>query len=212
MENLARSIANKISKKLGYDDEKTAVIAYGLIGLFQFIIILCACALIGLVFGFFWEAMIIFWGAGLLRRVMGGAHSSGFYSCLFISVVCICILAYICSLIKVYSDSFYFLLAYLVIYAAAFVIVYKLAPVESPNKPIKESKRVRLRKKALMTLGIFAILTVAQWIINNLWDFKFYISCALTVSVMWQTFLLLPAGKAFVSAADRIFNAGKHTK
>ena len=63
MENLARSIANKISKKLGYDDEKTAVIAYGLIGLFQFIIILCACALIGLVFGFFWEAMIIFWGA-----------------------------------------------------------------------------------------------------------------------------------------------------
>ena len=207
MEKLAKRIASKTGEKLGYDEEKIAVMAYGLIGLFQFLIILVTCAVIGLILGFFWEAMIIFWGAGMLRRVMGGAHSSGFYSCLFISILCICGFAFLCSVIKYYSDNAYFLIAFAVIYCAAFGVTYKLAPVQSPNKPIRsQSKRMRLRKSALITLSVFAVFTIAEWILNNVFRINFtHISVTLAVCVLWQTFLMLPVGAKFISAVDRIF-------
>ena len=208
VEKLAKTIAGRVGEKLGCDDEKIAVMAYGLIGLFQFAVILCACVVIGLIFGFFIEAMIIFWGVGIIRRSTGGAHSRNFYCCLFTSIVFICFFAWVCKQMSVYSSSIYFYEPYLPIYAAAFAAVYKEAPVESPNKPINREKRFRLRKAAFITIGIFAIVSICECAISVTGGMEgnfYHISLPLTICVLWQTFLILPAGKMFIDLIDRIF-------
>ena len=208
MEKLAKTIAGRAGEKLGCDDEKIAVMTYGLIGLFQFAIILCACVVIGLIFSFFIEAMVIFWGVGIIRRSTGGAHSRNFYCCLFTSIAFICFFAWVCKQMSGYSSSIYFYEMYLPIYAVAFVAVYKKAPVESPNKPINREKRFRLRKAAFITIGIFAIVSICECAISvtGVTESNFYhISLPLTICVLWQTFLILPAGKKFIDVIDRIF-------
>ncbi len=68
MEKLARKLANNIALSLGYDDEKEAVVAYGLIAIIQVSIIILLVLLLGLLAGAPIEAMIICLSASILRK------------------------------------------------------------------------------------------------------------------------------------------------
>ena len=52
MEKLAKAIAASIGKSLGKSEEEIAVIAYGMIGILQFLAILVISLVIGIIFGF----------------------------------------------------------------------------------------------------------------------------------------------------------------
>ena len=60
MESLAKAIAASIGQKLGKNEDEVAVIAYGLIGIFQFLAILIISLTIGIIFGFVAEVLTIF--------------------------------------------------------------------------------------------------------------------------------------------------------
>ena len=90
MEALAKRIAAAIGRNLSKTDEEVAVIAYGLIGIIQFLAILIISLTIGIIFGMWAEVLIIFFSVGFLRRLTGGAHSRGIYNCLVYSVCFVC--------------------------------------------------------------------------------------------------------------------------
>ena len=90
MERLAKKIAGSVGESLGKNEEEVAVMAYGLIGILQFLAIFILASIIGIVLGFWLEVLIVFLSVGFLRRLTGGAHSSGIYNCLVYSVVFIC--------------------------------------------------------------------------------------------------------------------------
>ncbi|MGB4313396.1 MAG: accessory gene regulator B family protein, partial [Natronincolaceae bacterium] len=75
MEKLAKGLADNIGKNLQYDSEKTAVVAYGLTAAFQMFTIFFVLSIVGSIWGFWAEGMIIFILVGLLRKSVGGAHS-----------------------------------------------------------------------------------------------------------------------------------------
>ena len=77
MEKLARAIAAAVGKNLGKSEEEIAVIAYGMIGILQFLAILILSLTIGIIFDFWAEVLTIFLSVGFLRRLTGGAHSRG---------------------------------------------------------------------------------------------------------------------------------------
>ena len=69
MESLAKAIAASIGQKLGKTEDEVAVIAYGLIGIFQFLAILIISLTIGILFGFAAEVLTIFLSVGFLRSL-----------------------------------------------------------------------------------------------------------------------------------------------
>ena len=147
MERLAKKIAKSIGESLGKSEEDVAVVAYGLIGLLQFMAIFLLASLIGLVCSFWIEVVVVFLSVGFLRRLTGGAHSGGIYSCLVYSVFFVCALSalarYVLSTLPVTVN----LAIAALIFVFGYVMIALKAPVTPPNKPCRtEAKRKRLRR------------------------------------------------------------------
>ena len=206
MERLCKKIAQYIGESIGADDEKISVIEYGMIAIIQFLIILIVSSAIGFIFGFFFETLIVFFSVGFLRRVIGGAHSVSFNSCLLVSIICIDFLSYLSKYIaKNYIGFNYIILFIIFIYIIAVVLIYKLAPVDNPNKVINNPNKIkRLRKQAFIILISYIIITLGLIICCCLYG-RNYISYAvsLALSVLWQVTMLTKIGHSLIYLFDK---------
>lgn len=206
MEKLANKITNKLALELNFDEEKRQVVNYGLYGLIQLITILFSTLILGLIFGIAIEALMMSFTGSLLRKYSGGAHVSDINVCTLISIL-ICILFpliikfYLLSLIN--SSLLSFLIAF--IFLSSFYIVYKFAPVDNPNKPIKtEKKKKRMRKGSFICLILFLLTSVLFSIFGR--DNKMLYAFCLSIlfAVSWQIFTLTKAGLWLYKALDAI--------
>jgi accessory gene regulator B len=207
METLAKKMAQSIGKSLGKTEEEIAVIAYGLIGILQFSTIFVLSSIIGLIFGFWLETAIVFLSVGFLRRLTGGAHSSGIYSCLVYSVFFVCGI----------SAISYYLLAQLAwqinlgllvaVYLFGYVTVALKAPVTPPNKPCRsEQKRKRLRRGSFIVLTLFLATSLVCVVLGWKWNARCYsIGLSLVLSTLWQITMMTAVGKGFVELIDGLF-------
>jgi accessory gene regulator B len=142
MEKLARKLASEISKSLGYDEEKTQVIAYGLIAIIQAIVTVSLVLLGGLIAGTPVEALIICFSISILRKYSGGAHVSSIELCTALGTIyCIIFSSISKYLLTPILNTYIFLFIIAAAYTLSFLAIFKLAPVDSPNKPIKSEKK-----------------------------------------------------------------------
>ncbi len=208
MEKLAHSIAVIIATKLNYDQDKKAVIEYGLIAIFQIVSIFIVSSIIGFFAGFWVESMVIFLAVGLLRKSTGGAHSQTMLGCLIISIISISFMAFIATyLIPIsFKVNIYILFPLIfLIFAFCFIVAYQLVPVDSPNKPItKKEKIFKLRRNTFLTLFIYFI--IAEILVcfsksNVIID----ISICLCFATLWQAFTLTKTGHIIVGTIDSKF-------
>lgn len=206
MERLAKKIAESVGASLGKTEDDVAVMAYGLIGILQFFAIFLLASVIGLIFGFWIEVVIVFLSVGFLRRLTGGAHSRGIYSCLVYSV-------FFVSSISALARYALPLLPFpavcaicVAVFAFGYVMIALKAPVTPPNKPCRtEAKRKRLRRGAFTILSVFLVLVAAALIFKNL-GIRLYTSClALTLSTLWQITMMTKMGHRFISFFDGLF-------
>ncbi|MFA6948120.1 MAG: accessory gene regulator B family protein [Eubacteriales bacterium] len=205
MEKLARKLAEKIGANTGADAEKIAVMAYGLSAFFQMVIIFTVITAVGLVFGVWYEALITFFAVGIMRSAIGGAHSSTYIGCLTISTISILLFAFAAHNIADYHSRFIILAISAVIYAASFILIYKYAPADSPNKPITRPEKIkRLRRRAFVTLAVYILITVIFALLPEAFYGGHGSSCALAfaLSAIWQAFAVTPAGKVFIGVID----------
>ena len=208
MEKLAKAIAASIGKSLGKSEEEIAVIAYGMIGILQFLAILVISLVIGIIFGFWAEVLTIFLSVGFLRRLTGGAHSRGLYNCLVYSVTFVCGFSAICVFLLIHVPFYYCILpACGLIYLFGYVTVALKAPVCPPNKPCRtEAKRRRLRKGSFTVLTVFLLLDgVLLFFGGKLHPRLYTVGLALAVSVLWQIFMMTKAGHALIYVIDGAF-------
>lgn len=208
MELLANKIAAYLGKNLNKDDEQTSVIAYGLIALLQTASIFLLALVIGIVFNFLPEAMISFFSVGFLRRLIGGHHSQKLYSCLIVSVLCIVLFSSLARYVLVpYSPLWLLCSLTAIIYITAFILTYKLAPVDNPNKRIRtEEKRTRLRRNSFVVLALFVLISLIFIILQyNLGGIYSRLVVSLAISVLWQVFMLTTTGKYLISNIDSLF-------
>ena len=213
MEKLAHRLAEKIAVSLNYDAEKQAVIAYGLTGLLQLLLLAAVFTLLGLVFSIFWELAILYIAVALYRKYSGGGHASSMMACTLFSV-CICLLMAFSSrgLALVFSRMPAFLAA-AGVFLLAGVITWFRAPVDSPNKPIRtEKKKRRMRRGSFLFLAAGLCVSLLLF-----WGAGRYPRCgscgfSLLLAVCWQAFTLTPPGIAVIHLADglliRLFPAG----
>jgi len=208
METLAKKLANRIASSLGCDEEKKAVVAYGLFAVIQIAITLLLVLLLGILAGAPVEAMIVCFSASILRKYSGGAHAANAELCTFISAVYCTLTAYLSKklLYPIYRP-FPMVLAIVIIYCLSFWVVYKLAPVDSPNKPIKtEKKKKRLRKGSFIILTAYASLSCFLLILG--YDSGVFASygISLLLGVSWQVFTLTRYGSLLLGKLNYFFD------
>ena len=218
MEKLARKLTSEIAKALHYDDEKEQVVAYGLIAMIQTAVTVILVLLLGLIIGTPVEALIVCFSVSTLRKYSGGAHVSFIELCTLIGVI----YCTVCSAVSRYLvaplfTSYAAAVAIAVVYGLSFSAVYRLAPVDSPNKPIRtDKKKKRMKKDSLIVLSVYFVLSVSFLLLSlkNKWFASLGVS--LLFGIVWQTLTLTKFGSYSIGKIDfvgsKIVGRGKEMK
>ncbi|MFV0342499.1 MAG: accessory gene regulator ArgB-like protein [Anaerocolumna sp.] len=208
IEKLAKMMGNKIATQLDLNDDRRAVITYGLIGILQTIVLFALIIFIGLLLDITYESFIIFFSVSAIRKSSGGAHARTMLGCNIMSIVAIVILSVLSRYIFASPISIYInLLITVIVYAICLLIFYYRVPLGSPNKPINRPEKIkRLRKLSFINLMILFILSIVFIILAD-FNTKFYsLAISVRLAMLWQFFTITKMGVLFVEKFDSIIN------
>ena len=205
LEKISRNISDKLKKELNLEEDKRSIIEYGIFAFFQMGISILLVAIIGFIFNVMLEALIISFSGAILRKFSGGAHASTSTNCSIVGILISVIPAYIVKNIALNKN--YIIIIGILLLISSFIIIYKLAPVDSPNKPIKKQEKIkRLKRGSIIILSIYMILVVmniSMYYINGMNSFLVYTSC-IYIGILWQVFTLTKYGHIVVNKIDSL--------
>ena len=89
-------------------------------------------------------------------------------------------------------------------FTASFIVIYRRAPVDSPNKPISEKHALSLRKGAFAFFAVcFAFAVFSAYCYFRYGKAVYYtISISLASGFLWQSFTLTKPGQAIIKTID----------
>lgn len=206
IQNMCEKISNNIAQELSLDDDKKSVINYGIFAFIQMMICIALVIVFGTVFNVAIEALLISFTISILRKSSGGVHASSPGRCAIIGTIASVGMGLISKHINV-SFSLVILIGSIT-FMWSYYIVSKLAPVDSPAKPIKNiKKRNRLKKSSLVILSIYLIIVV----INSLYFYFMKNSIVLVYSLciymglLWQVFSMTKYGYLVMGKLNEFF-------
>ena len=206
LELICKNISNNLKNQLNLDEDKASIIEYGLFAFFHMGVSILLVAIIGTIFNVMIEALIISFVVAILRKFSGGAHASTAFNCAILGVLVSVIPAYITKNISFNSN--YIIFIGILLYVISLIIIYKLAPVDSPNKPIKKEEKIKsLKKESIIILSIYMIIVVfnviAYYIGKN--EILLLYSACIYIGLLWQVFTLTKCGHILVNIIDSVF-------
>lgn len=205
IEKTSNNLAYKIASILNLDKDNEEIIAYGAFSFLQTLWAILFVLIFGLIFGILIEALILSFTASFLRKYSGGAHASSPNRCALIGAIVFSLLGII---INKTSSLLTIKLAALtesVCFIFSYYIVYKLAPVDSPSKPIvKEKTKQRLKKSSILTLhGLIIMITILLGLYYKLEDKILLISAqCISIGTAWQFLTLTSIGHSLMTSID----------
>lgn len=206
LELICKNISINLKNQLNLDEDKASIIEYGLFAFFHMSISILLVAVIGLIFNVMIEALIISFVVAILRKFSGGAHASTALNCAIVGVLISIIPAYITKNLNFNIN--YIIFIGIPLYIISLIIVYKLAPVDSPNKPIKKKEKIKkLKKGSIILLSIYMIIVafnVIIYYISKNHIFLVYSAC-IYIGMLWQVFTLTKYGHILVNIVDSLF-------
>ncbi|MBN1041697.1 MULTISPECIES: accessory gene regulator B family protein [Clostridium] len=195
VEGICKKISDYIAEELNFDDDKKSVINYGIFAFIQMGICIVLVAIFGVLFNVTIEALIVSFTISILRKSSGGMHASSPERCAIIGTVASVGMALIA---KSINTNFSFVILFgIIVFVWSYYILYKLAPVDSIVKPIKNiEKRKRLRKSSIITLSVYLIIVIINILsylsINNFVLLTY--SLCIYMGLLWQVFSLTKSG------------------
>lgn len=205
IENLCESISEKISKELDLDYEKKSVISYGIFAIIQTIISILVVVIVGVFLNVTKEALIISFTISILRKSSGGVHASSPGRCAIIGAIIAGVMGIVCKNINLSVLSS--ILIAILTFAWSYLIIYKLAPVDSSSKPINSKvKRSRLKKISLKVLSIYMCIIIVNIIVSTIKkdDTLLANNMCIYAGVIWQIFSLTKNGHLFMKKLDSL--------
>jgi len=202
MEKLCNNIAEKIAYELNYDKNKKEVIAYGMFALLQMTLSILLVILFGALFDVMLEALI-------MRKYSGGVHASSSAACIILGTV-ICIgQAIVIKLLSNYGVTLNtVIISGVVIFIWSFGLIYKLAPVDSPSKPIfRQEKRSKMKKGSIIILSAYlfmVIITIIIYLYNGSNNLFKYCLC-IYMGILWQVFTITTYGHLIIKKLELFF-------
>lgn len=207
MEQFLDRLADTMAERFHYTENQRAVVRYGLVALSQTVIIFVLLAVLGLCFGFFPQALAVFFSVVLLRRQEGGAHASSLTGCLILTSIVLTVLSVLSRYIFPLAGSTAALILVATLGIVCVLISWKLVPVESPNKPLRDPKKIaRLRRNTFLLLAVYLALAALLALPKGVLPVSsLSIAFAILAGTVWQTFTLTTPGRWLVSKMELPF-------
>ena len=204
---LSNKIATKIVVETDGDEERKSVIEYGIFAMIQTGIAIICTVIFGLLFNVLVEALIVSFSISILRKCSGGVHATSPTRCTVIgTLICILIPKLV---IAININSIYSIILGVIVFIISYYIVYKLAPVDSKNKPIKKlERRKKLKRKSINIINIYLIISIVFIIIYhfyNIYSMIIYFEC-LYLGMLWQVISLTKVGHLMINKFDYLLN------
>ena len=207
IEKLSNKITDKIAHEINIDSDKKEVIAYGLFGMIQTLISILLVIVFGIIFDVLIEGLIMSFTTSILRKYSGGVHASNPKTCIIIGTTN-------CILIPLLFKYLSFKLKITVMigiatFVLAYFLIFKLAPVDSINKPINSIKRKKiLKKKSMVILTVYlAIVCIFIFSYSVLLCENLLVYCiCIYTGILWQVFSLTQIGHLVLGKIDSFFN------
>ncbi|WP_169735825.1 accessory gene regulator ArgB-like protein [Clostridium lundense] len=202
-------MAKKVSNELNLNKDNEEIIAYGAFNLIQIIWSIFLVILLGCFFNILPEAFIVSATVSLLRKYSGGVHASSPNRCAVIGAVISVLLALLGKnmLLSFSARQIFAIEGILII--IAYIIIYKLAPVDSPAKRIKNAeKRIKFKKKSLLCNSILLFLVVVMNYFYYVYGQAKYLTygCNIILGVLWQVITLTHVGFIILDKLDNIIS------
>ncbi len=204
VEKISKSISDKLAFELELDDDRKSVINYGVFAIVQTIISVICILMFGIIFDVACEAFIISLIMSILRKSSGGIHASSPGRCVTVATIFCVGMALILRKnveIAIVSNK----IIGVVVFIYAYIIIYKLAPVDSKAKPIKSvDKKRRLKRNSLIILSLFAVVSFVYTLLYKYTDNSNYIIYNFCVysGIVWQVFSLTNLGHIVLGKID----------
>ncbi len=207
VENISNKLADKIVREVNGDDERKAVIAYGIFGMLQIGISILLVIIFGALFNIMIEALIMSFTISILRKYSGGVHAST-------PTICTIVGTLICIIVPLLISKFlikgnWVLIFGVIVFCISYCLIYKLAPVDSINKPIKKlERRKKLKRKSMIILTTYLIIVIILlFLYKELESGKLLLYCmCIYAGILWQIFSLTKLGHVVLGRLDFIFN------
>lgn len=209
IEQVANQVADQIANELQLGDDKKAIMAYGIFAFIHMFLCIVMVIIVGAVFGVVFEALLISLIISVFRKSSGGAHASKPWICnlegTVISVVPAVALTSVGSSLTI---EWIFVMG-MITFAWVYYITFKLAPVDSPGKPIKkQATRKRLKKGSILILNVYVVMVLANTLLFYLMEsnqFLIYSFC-IYIGIIWQAFTLTTSGHLLLEKVDTFLN------
>lgn len=203
--DLPRYAAGRLKDRLGLNKEEEEVAVYSLemiiYGGAGFLLVCVA----GLLLKCVAATLIVLIVGMLLRSFAGGAHSSSPYVCILISTVVVPLLGKLAVVGAPYSSFPVLVLLIGGGFVVSLAVVWRLAPVESPEKPLSSARhRRQLRLLSVVFLCLAVAVQVSLLLLSPLSRTAAAI-LAIEAGLLWQTFSLTHAGHRFAVRVDNLF-------
>jgi accessory gene regulator B len=210
MEKFCNNFASKIALELKLDKDRKEVIAYGTFAILQTVLAIVFVIVFGLIFHVAVEALIVSFTASILRKYSGGAHASSPSKCIVIgTIICVGQAIIIRVAISPFANTSLLLLIGAIIFMMSYYLIYKLAPVDSMSKPIRnKEKRYRMKKGSIYVLNAYLILGLLNVVLYSYFGergFAVYTLC-ICGGITWQAFTLTKIGHIVVNKTDTFLN------
>lgn len=209
IEKISNKIGSEIALSLNLDKDNEEIIAYGAFNLLQTLWAILWVVILGIIFKVLVQALIISFTGAILRKYSGGVHASSPNRCAGIGAVVSVGFALIIN--KVFSIFNIEIIAFLLIigFGSSYYIINKLAPVDSPAKPIvKLETKKRLKSQSILTLTSFILIIIVLGFIYFRYEIKFFLSAieCIYMGVMWQTLTLTAKGHQLLYKVEDVLN------
>lgn len=165
---VSKRTAGFLSKNMIIETEYEEVYVYGIEILLSTILNFIVAFIIALISHEFVACLINLIAFVTIRIYAGGYHADTHLGCMTTLVGVLLIFIFV---IKLVSLKLMMMLSPIMLIISA-IIIFKYAPVEHPNKPLSDKKKLKLRRKALISLLIWILFCMCFYFIKI--EFTFY--------------------------------------
>ena len=185
IQNLAEKITNSLINKSIISFDEKELYQYGFFNLISQTIYVILIILFGLIIGEIISSLIFYIAFYFIRKNAGGYHAKTETRCEIMSIISLLLCIIVIKLLLIKDVN----LALLFLSMAAFIIIFVLCPLDTPEKPLSKNEFRYFRKISRLILLIISALILISFIFE--WKLLFAPLC---ISLMLECILLI-AGK-----------------